>query len=73
MDAACVSVLWAFGRDAKHHVVEFGLSAVATLQNALLESPKAHAHVVERDSGDEVESSGNRVAVAAFELWRESE
>ena len=61
----CVSVLWAHGDEKLHHVLEFGVAAAASASNALLETPKEHAHAVER--GDETNA---RTAVAAFEHWR---
>ena len=65
MDTDCVSVLWAHGDEQLHHVLEFGVAAAASASNALLETPKEHAHAVER--GDETNA---RTAVAAFEHWR---
>jgi hypothetical protein len=64
MDAGCVSVLWAHGDPQLHHVPEFGVAAAASAANALLESPKEHAHAVERGG------KNGRTAVAAFEHWR---
>ena len=61
----CVSVLWTHGDEKLHHVLEFGVAASASASDALLESPKKHAHGVGRSHGSA------RTAVAAFEHWRE--
>ena len=59
----CVSVLWAHGEEQLHHVLEFGVAAAASASNALLETPKEHAHAVERGE------TNARSALAAFEHW----
>lgn len=51
-----------------HHVVEFGLAALASHENVVLAAPKAHAHGLERPKKGE---HNGRTAIAAFELWRE--
>ena len=55
-DTRCVSVLWVVGTPRVHHVIEFG--AVASRENAVLERPG--------EGGQ-----NGRIAIAAFELWRE--